>query len=134
MKNKINQALIPQINKLPSKKPSNRLESLKNGAKPEFKELFNKHVDEVQEKEITVSKHAAKRLEERNLKIDGDEYLKLKQAMQKLQNKGGRESLVVTNNAAYIVDVNNSKVVTAIDKEKMNENIFTNIDSTVFMM
>ncbi len=142
MSKKINQALIPQINKLPNAKKPNRLDQLKNGAKPEFKELFEKFVDNKAEAksvapdrgELQFSKHAAKRLEERNLTIDSNEYLKLKEGMQKLQGKGGRESLIVTGNAAYIVDVDKNRIVTAIDKEKMNDNVFTNIDSTVFMM
>jgi hypothetical protein len=38
----------------------------------------------------------------------------------------------VTDKAAYIVDVKNNKVVTAVDKDSMNESIFTKIDGAVF--
>ena len=82
---------------------------------------------------INLSTHAAKRLEERQIDFNGEEYLKVKEAITKLKAKGGRDSLVITDKAAYIVDVANNKVVTAVDKSNMNENVFTKIDSTVFM-
>jgi flagellar operon protein len=65
--------------------------------------------------------------------MDSDEFLKIKDAISKLKSKGGKDSLVITNSAAYIVDVNNNKIVTAIDKNKMSENVFTKIDSTLFV-
>jgi flagellar operon protein len=75
-----------------------------------------------------------KRLQERNIELDGNEYMKLKEAMMKLKSKGGHDSLVITNKAAYVVDVDKNTVVTAVDKNNMNENVFTKIDSTIFMM
>ncbi len=74
-----------------------------------------------------------KRIKQRNLEMDNDEYLKLKGAIEKLRTKGGQDSLVVTNKAAYIVDVAEGKVVTAMDKDDMAENVFTKIDSTLFV-
>jgi hypothetical protein len=44
------------------------------------------------------SKHAQKRIAERNLDMDGDEFLKLKGAIDKLKTKGGKDSLVITSN------------------------------------
>ena len=51
----------------------------------------------------------------------------------KLKKKGGHDSLVITNKAAYIVDVDDNKIVTAIDKNNIENNIFTKIDSTVIV-
>jgi flagellar operon protein len=82
---------------------------------------------------IHFSGHAKKRISERNLEVDSDEFLKLRSAMDKLKVKGGNDSLVVTSKAAYIVDVKNNTVVTALDKEQMSENVFTKIDSTMFI-
>jgi flagellar operon protein len=53
--------------------------------------------------------------------------------LKKLQEKGGQDSLVITEKAAYIVDVANNKVVTAIDKDNIADNVFTKIDSTVLV-
>jgi flagellar operon protein len=84
-------------------------------------------------KDVEISQHAAKRLKERNVAMDGDEFFKLKEAISKLQKKGGQDSLVVTSKAAYIVDVPNRKIVTAIDKDNLEENVFTKIDSTMII-
>jgi uncharacterized protein YuzE len=39
----------------------------------------------------------------------------------------------MVNKVAYIVSVENNTVVTAVDEESMEDNVFTNIDSAVFM-
>lgn len=87
----------------------------------------------VEAPEIELSLHAQKRLEQRSIQLDGQEYAKLKLALQSLENKGGRESLVVTEKAAYIMDVANKKIVTAMNKDELRQNVFTKIDSTVFV-
>jgi flagellar operon protein len=130
--------LIPNVTKLPGQKKvdqSNRLP--KQGAgKSEFNEILKNHEAQSQKPlhgGISVSTHAAKRLQERSIDFNGDEYVKVKDAMAKLKAKGGQQSLVVTDKAAYIVDVKNNKLVTAVDKGSMNENVFTKIDSTMFV-
>ena len=127
--------LIPNVTKLPSQKKvdiSNRLP--KEGKPGEFNQILKEQgLQKPLHGGIDISAHAAKRLEERNISMDGPEYLKIKEAMNKLRAKGSKDSLVITDKAAYIVDVRNNKVVTAVDKGGMNENVFTKIDSTVFM-
>ncbi len=133
--NKINNFLIPNVSKLPSHKNVNLKENLDSKVnKDEFQNLLKEKVQDAQDNHgISLSIHAAKRLQERNLSMDNDEFFKLKGAMEKLKTKGGQDSLVVTSKAAYIVDVPNNKIVTAIDKDNMLDNVFTKIDSTVFM-
>lgn len=127
--------LIPNVTKLPNQKQvdvSNRLS--KEGKVSEFKQLLeNESAQRPLHGGIDISSHAAKRLQERKINFDGSEYLKIKEAMTKLKAKGGKDSLVITDQAAYIVDVKNNKVVTAVDKGSMMENVFTKIDSTVFV-
>jgi len=65
--------------------------------------------------------------------MDAGEFTKLKGAIEMLRNKGGQDSLVITGKAAYIVDVSNNRIVTAIDRDNMAENVFTKIDSTLFV-
>ena len=83
--------------------------------------------------DLLISQHAIKRMTERNISLDAEEFTKLKSALQKLRTKGGQESLVITNKAAYILDVGNNKVVTAMDKQSLNDNVFTKIDSTLIL-
>lgn len=153
MNNKVNSFLIPNVSSIPSEnQKGEKANYLKSGEKSEFKGL----VDELSKdnskstgkadfrqpqvtgkdvgQDVHVSTHAMKRLQERNIELDGNEYMKLKEAVSKLKAKGGHDSLVITNKAAYVVDVDKNTVVTAVDKNNMNENVFTKIDSTIFMM
>lgn len=141
---KVSSLLIPNVSSLPSDQKADKPNALKQGEKSEFKGL----ITGLQERdlrrpqvshrdlgpEVTVSTHAMKRLQERNIELDGNEYMKLKEAIGKLRTKGGHDSLVVTQKAAYVVDVDKNTVVTAVDRNNMNENVFTKIDSTIFMM
>ncbi|HLT22303.1 MAG TPA: TIGR02530 family flagellar biosynthesis protein [Bacteriovoracaceae bacterium] len=142
---KINNFLIPNVNALDSNKNSvEQSNKLSKGEKSEFKGLVDKFSQadlrqpQVQPgdlgPQINFSTHATKRLQERNIELDGNEYMKLKEAISKLRHKGGHDSLVITQKAAYVIDVGKSTVVTAVDKNNMNENVFTKIDSTIFMM
>jgi flagellar operon protein len=126
---KINELLIPQVGPGSTQQVDKNANTLKPGMKSEFAELIARDL----RPEVSISTHAAKRLEERNIQFDGDEYLKLKEAMNRLKNKGGHDSLVITGKAAYVVDVDRNMVVTAVDKDNMGENVFTKIDSTIFM-
>ncbi|MFL5786015.1 MAG: TIGR02530 family flagellar biosynthesis protein [Bacteriovoracaceae bacterium] len=138
---KVNSFLIPNVGSLPSDvQKTEQANALKKGEKSEFKGLIDKELLQPQVTpkdigpEVNVSTHAMKRLQERNIELDGNEYMKLKEAISKLRSKGGHDSLVVTQKAAYVIDVDKATVVTAVDKNNMNENVFTKIDSTLFMM
>ncbi len=136
----INNMLIPNISKLPKHKNIGGNQKVNDtSANPnEFRDLLKEHSNPVanpleSETGIQLSTHAARRLKERNLEMDSAEFFKLKDAFQKLKEKGGQDSLVITDKAAYIVDVPNQKVVTAIDKNNIVDNVFTKIDSTVLV-
>lgn len=146
---KVNSLLIPNVSTLPSEvEKAQKSNTLSKGEKSEFKDLLGGLSKEssnvsLRQPQITpaevgpdvkVSSHAMKRLQERNIELDGNEFMKLKEAMGKLRAKGGHDSLVITQKAAYVVDVDKNTVVTAVDKGSMNDNVFTKIDSTVFMM
>lgn len=135
MDKNINNILIPNVTKTSTQKKvdvSNRLP--KEGDVSEFSKILQKNIEEKPlHGGIELSTHAAKRLEERKIDFRGDEYMKVKDAMTKLKEKGSQSSLIVSDKAAYIVDVRNNKLVTAVDKESMSENVFTKIDSTIFI-
>jgi flagellar operon protein len=138
---KVNSLLIPNVSSLPTDvKSGEQANALRAGEKSEFKGFIEREFLQPQVSpsdvgaKVNVSTHAVKRLQERNIELDGNEYMKLKEAIGKLRAKGGHDSLVITNKAAYVVDVDKNTVVTAVDKNNMNENVFTKIDSTIFMM
>lgn len=131
----INNVLIPNVTRTSEHKKidvSNRLP--KEGSVSEFRKILEQNIEEKPvHNGIELSSHAVKRLEERKIDFRGDEYIRVKNAIDRLKEKGSLSSLIVSDQAAYIVDVKNNKLVTAVDKENMSENIFTKIDSTIFI-
>ena len=127
-------ALINRISSGKGNFPSKKIDSDLPKNLETFNNFLKKKMDiNDSDTGVILSGHAKKRLEERNLTMDGDEFLKIRDGINKLKQKGGKDSLIVTNQAAYIVDVDKQTVVTAMDKNDMAENVFTKIDSTLFI-
>jgi flagellar operon protein len=80
---------------------------------------------------LKFSKHAMDRLESRNIALNDVDMTQLQNAVNRAEEKGAKDSLVLLRDLAFIVNVKNRMVVTAIDSERMKENVFTNIDSAV---
>ncbi len=82
---------------------------------------------------IKFSHHAQSRLESRNIQLSSEDIRQLSDAVSQAGQKGAQDSLVVMKNVAFIVNVKNRTVVTAVDGENLNNNLFTNIDSAVLI-
>jgi flagellar operon protein len=80
---------------------------------------------------VRLSAHAQRRLQTRNIPFGSEEAIRLEQAVEKAANKGSRESLILMDDLALVVNIKNRVVVTAVDAESRKENVFTNIDSVV---
>ena len=92
-----------------------------------FDSIFQQELEK-----IKFSSHALKRLEERQIQLSGDEMLKINSAVERAEQKGARDSLVMMNSTAFIVNIPNKTIVTALPVGESAENVFTNIDSVVF--
>jgi flagellar operon protein len=83
------------------------------------------------------SKHADTRLAERNISLTEGQKQRLEDGTEKARDKGIRESLVMVDQLAFIVNVENNTVVTAISMDagqaEKQETIFTNIDGAVII-
>lgn len=84
-------------------------------------------------REVKFSKHAAGRLADRNIELTGNQMERLQEGAQKAQAKGIKESLVIVDQLAFIVNIPNNTVVTAMNQNDTAENIFTNIDGAVII-
>lgn len=82
---------------------------------------------------LKFSKHASNRLEQRNINLTKEQTSRLLHGVQKAEKKGIRESLVMMDSLAFIVNVPNQTVVTALDQSEAQENVFTNIDGAVII-
>lgn len=85
-----------------------------------------------EQKEVKLSAHARERLRERSIELGETDMARLTSAADKVASKGGRDALVVMDGLGLILDVANRTIVTAIDRQRLQENVFTNIDSAVF--
>ena len=84
-------------------------------------------------KEVTFSVHAQNRLQERQINLSHEDLARLQSAVDKLAQKGARESLIYMQEVALVVSVANRKVITALEKLQGTDNIITNIDSAAII-
>ena len=82
---------------------------------------------------VTLSAHAAQRLQSRNLELTGPDMENLEKAVDRAAAKGARDSLVLLKNLALVVNIQNRVVITAMDGNSLKENIVTNIDSALIV-
>lgn len=129
--NRIYQPYLNQLPPISPTKPSsaNKAASVSDGS---FQKIL-----EQEQKSIKFSQHALERMQNRDIKLDETQMDQLRQAVEKAEKKGARESLVLFKNElvdlALVVSVKNKTVITAMDGAGMRENVFTNIDSAVII-
>jgi flagellar operon protein len=82
-------------------------------------------------KELKFSKHAQDRLESRQITLNEADMSHLQRAVDRADEKGAKDSLVLLRDMAFIVSIKNRTVVTAMEGSRLRDNVFTNIDSAV---
>ena len=82
---------------------------------------------------LKFSKHATQRLESRGISLSDEQNVRLQRGVEKASANGINESLVLVDSLAFIVNVPNKTVVTAMDQTETQSNVFTNIDGAVIM-
>jgi flagellar operon protein len=148
--------LYPNVTSLPGQggvktDPSEKLKRSPDGSPTEFDKVFDRtlnnpgvtkttEVKTDQNSELSqirsplkFSSHATQRLKERNIQLDAATMSKVGDAVDKADQKGVQDTLVLTKDAALIVNVKNRTVVTAMDRSALTGNVFTNIDGAVIV-
>ena len=82
---------------------------------------------------VQFSKHAEMRIQQRGIEVSADMMRSLNQAVEKARAKGAKDTVIISSQGAFIVNVPNNIVVTTMTEQEMKNNIFTNIDSAVLM-
>ena len=113
------------------KKPAKVLQVM-NSQNLSFEEIWKQKTGET-DGEIRFSKHASNRLADRNLTLSENQLSRLSEGLKKAGEKGIKESLVMVDQLAFIVNVPSNTVITAMDQSQAKENIFTNIDGAVIV-
>lgn len=84
---------------------------------------------------INFSRHAQERIAGRELSVDESQVKRLESGVEEAEAKGINESLVMVDNLAFVVNVKNRMVITAMDKnsdiKKNTPRAFTKIDGAV---
>lgn len=83
--------------------------------------------------DLKFSKHAELRLHSRNINLSPNQMDRIKNGVAKAEEKGVKDSLIVLDNLALVVNVKNKTVVTAANTDELKENVFTNIDGAVIV-
>lgn len=102
-----------------SSNPELSFEKVLSGVKP----------DDIGAESLKFSKHANQRLAMRNINLSAEQLERLENGTTKAREKGIQESLVMVDNLAFIVNVKNNTVITAVGDTE--NSIFTNIDGAV---
>lgn len=98
-----------------------------------FQEILSGKTAEPAESTLRFSKHAMNRLAERNIRLTDDQLDRLNEGTMKADRKGIKDSLIMVDELAFIVNVSSNTVITAMDNHRTDEQVFTNIDGAVIM-
>jgi len=115
----------------PAQRPGGSAGATAPAGSPSFAETLSK-AQNGEAQALRFSNHAQKRLETRNITLSDDGISRLASAVDKAEKRGGKESLVLVDDMAFIVNVKDRLVVTALDAQSRGEGVFTQIDSVVF--
>jgi flagellar operon protein len=94
---------------------------------------FKQVLDSALAQPIKFSGHAQERLAASRRQLTEAEMTGLTRAVDQAAQKGSRDALVLMKDMALVVSVKNRTVITAVDGDRMKDNIFTNIDSAVIL-
>ena len=125
----LNDSIIRQMERINTQTPksTDALNKTSNGKT--FQEILEGQVKQ----KLSFSKHANQRTEERNITLTQTDLHKLEDACSKAEQKGIKDALVVLDNSAFIINAPSRVVITALDKNEMKNNVFTNIDGALFI-
>ena len=93
---------------------------------------FQSFLKEAQtEQPLKISKHAQKRLDERNIHINETEWTNIQAKMIEAKNKGITDSAIVLKDAILVASTKNNTIVTAMARGE--EQVITNINGTIIL-
>jgi len=98
----------------------------KQEGKSEFSTIFQEEVDK-----LRFSAHAKARISSREIDLGENDLNRLNNAVERAKSKGARESLIMMDDNAFIVNMKSNTVITAVSKSQLQSSVITNIDSAV---
>lgn len=105
----------------------------KNAGARRSEKGFQTVLEKALTEKVHFSRHALDRIGETGVKFSETELADIEKAVEKLAEKGGRDSLLLMDDLALVVSIRNRTVVTVVDRARMSERVFTNIDSLMLI-
>lgn len=96
-----------------------------------FSDILQSKQAAAESSELKFSKHANERLASRNIDLTDEQLVRLENGAKKAGEKGINESLVMVDDLAFVVNIKNNTVVTAVNNGE--DRVFTNIDGAVIV-
>ncbi|WP_280768977.1 TIGR02530 family flagellar biosynthesis protein [Salipaludibacillus daqingensis] len=123
--------IMPHHLQQPLPKPPVKRPVTQNNAENSFQNMLASKIDEQQK--LKISKHAEQRLMDRGIEVSGDVWNEIHSKVKEAKQKGVQDSLVLTNDAAFVVSAKNDTVITAMDREEAASQLFTNINGAIII-
>ena len=80
---------------------------------------------------LTFSKHAAQRLEQREIELSPSRLQRLSEGVRIAKQKGLNDTLIIVDDSAFVVNTGAGKVITGL--QGLSGRVITNIDGTVIV-
>jgi len=80
---------------------------------------------------LEFSAHAQTRLLQSQVHLTTNQMDRVEKGVGQAAQKGAKDSLILVDNMALLVNIPKNVVITAIDGARMHDNVFTQIDSAV---
>ncbi len=127
-----NNGINPSIVQKLQTKPANNVFQANEASKaPSFNDILTKTLDNTasESQSVEFSKHAQIRMNDRNIQFSSNQLERIEKGISQAREKGIKDSLLLVDNVALIVNVRNNMVVTAVDESQ--DKVFTNIDGAI---
>jgi flagellar operon protein len=108
---------------------NDEVSNVRTGQTQSFKDILANKLKG--ESSFKISNHANERLKE--MKLSELDLKKLNEGINTAEEKGCKNSLIMYKDIAFITSIENRTVITAVEKDRAKENIYTNIDSVLFL-
>ncbi len=138
MRTDTGQLLMPQVTSLPVPRATpatRRGGGALTGSEASSLPGFDQVLDSLSQIQVPLkfSAHATQRLKERQLNFDPARMTQIQQAVDLAEQKGIESGLILTPEAALIVDIKSRTVITAMDRGAAQGNVFSQIDGAVIV-
>ncbi len=119
------------VQKLQTKPANNVFQNNETKATTSFNDILTKTLDKTSSESTSVefSKHAQVRMNDRNIQLSSEQMERIEKGVTQAREKGIKDSLLLVDDVALIVNVRSNLVVTAVDESQ--DKVFTNIDGAI---